>query len=377
VKYIPLEKTIRTICWLACPVILAGCGGAPCPPELPPRLRGVTIEAESATVEQINRIADWGANFVFFNFSPPRKGEVLPPTGDNPLRPYEKTLAALRQVLPTLRERGLKAAVGLSPWGRRLDYLWKDVDAGEATRGHMPKFWEAFAREFKDEPSIVAYEILGEPNYPDGQDALWYADMLPRNIKAIRSVNPSIWLIVEPGPYGLPGGFKKMPLVEDPYVIYSFHPYCPHGYLHQGIFEQKTKDGSTAYAKGQEYPGMLQMFDGNPRILWDKQQLKEFMQPAVEFAQKHHVRMLAGEFGVVRWAPGREKWMADMIDSLEELGFDWSCYSLNGWNGWNFTFGPDAKPSLEAYGGEETGVLKEVRRGWSLNRAEPKGEGKP
>ena len=335
------------------------------PKALPERIRGITLKLSYATPEVVNRAADYGVNFILFNMSA-GKAVKPAPTAEDPFIPYQKQIDLLRDdLLPVCKKRGLKVALLFVPWGRNQDYFWQSEKAGHYY-DHWVKFWEVFAEEFKDDQTLVAYDLMGEPNYKKEQGNVWQDILLPKGVEAVRKSDPRVWLIVEPGPWGMPSGFKTLKPVDDPYVMYGFHPYAPHGYLHQGVGPHKD---TAAYARGQRYPGKLQMFPGSPRVMWNKAKLKQYMASAHQFALKHKVRMLAGEWGVVRWAPGGGQWTADMISIFEEWNFDWCSFSLNGWNGWNPTFGPDDRGSLEAYGGhEDRPVLKAWKAGWALNQ---------
>jgi endoglucanase len=275
-------------------------------------------------------------------------------------------LKALENVLPVCRKNNLKVRIGIVPWGRNQDFAW-EVEAGNVDFStHLYQFWDAFARKYKDERTIVIYEIMLEPN--GKMMGAWQDKMLPECVRIIRKVNPWIWLGVMPGPWGMPTGFSSFKPIQDPYVVYCFHPYAPHSYLHQGVFKQ-DKETQDARAKGQEYPGMLKMFPGSPPSMWGREQLAGYVKPALDFSRKYNARMFADEFGVVRWAPGREKWTEDMISVLEGNGFDWCCFGLAGWNGWNPTFGPDDEgASDKPYGGKETPVLKVWKKYWALNK---------
>jgi hypothetical protein len=113
---------------------------------------------------------------------------------------------------------------------------------------------------------------------------------------------------------------------------------------------------------------MLKMFDGSKLKLWNKQALYEYMKPAFDFQKKYNVKMFAGEFSAVRWAPGREQWVKDMCALLEEYKVDWTYHSYTGWNGWNPTFPPEAKGSNEPDGGVETPQLKVLKKYWAKNK---------
>ena len=338
------------------------------PISLPKQLRGFNTNSRYVDGELVKRLHKWGANVIRINIHTDL-GHTVPATlsVENALIPYVKGLANIDNALEQCKKLGVK--VILSPSnivGRKIDVFWKK-DSGQNYRNHLAELWIALDQRYHDHPAIVGYDVLNEPNYKKGQSDSWHKDMLPKAIAAIRSVNKRIWLIVEPGPWGLPGGFVNQPVIDDPYVIYSFHHYAPHNYTHQGVGKKR------AYNRGKlTYPGKLQMFDSEPIIDWDRQQLEDSMQTAIDFAQKNKVRMLVGEFGLARWAPGRGQWVADSIAIFEKHGFDWVSHSPCGWTGWNPTFPDgDAKDQMlmgaDSDGGAVTPQLKALLKGLQRN----------
>jgi hypothetical protein len=109
------------------------------------------------------------------------------------------------------------------------------------------------------------------------------------------------------------------------------------------------------------------MFPGSETEYWDKEKLREKLKYVIEFQQKTKCRIMIGEFGVVRWAPGREKWMKDVLELFEEYGWDWAFHSLNSWNGWNPTFGPNDPETGEADGYLDTETFQWLKAGWARN----------
>ena len=339
------------------------------PKELPERLRGANGRIDALDEAVIRRMAQWKCNAVRTQFSPDerhRRGDSGPPPGPaptaaDPLLPYRENVEHLERILPLLRRHGLRIIVGLNMYGRHVEDFW-EPEKGRKWRDHLPEFWAAFAERFRGEPAILGYDIFNEPNYQPGQEGSWYEDMLPRAMRAIRAVDRDVWLVVEPGPWGLPAGFEDMEPVDDPRVIYSFHHYAPHNYTHQGVHAHR------AHTRGKlTYPGQLRMFDSSPKKHWDKEPLRESMWPAIEFMNRHDARMLVGEFSVIRWAPGRAQWLRDSIEVFEEEGMDWLFHSVAGWNGWNPTFGPDDPSAQNNYGGKTTDRLEVLLEGWALN----------
>jgi endoglucanase len=327
-------------------------------PPLPSRLRGVNIPIHGALPNVARAVAAWGGNSIRVLINVDKgydRNKSAIPAGQA-LVPYTQGIALLHAFLPVCHELGLKVIV--APW-----YIpgWTKNGVQASARINLTEFWKAFAQEFKGDSTIVAYDVFNEPSFPPEQDASWYKQMLPDAVATIRAINPNIWLVVEPDPWGLPIGLPHLVPLNDPHVIYSFHQYGPHEYVDQGVKNLATKGQLT-------YPGMLQDFRTDPVKMWDRAALMHYMQPAIDFTNKYHVRMLVGEFGVTRWAPGREKWVADGISIFEQQGWDWMFHSVAGWNGWNPTFAPEAPAAqTEEEGGVMTPELQLLIKSWALN----------
>ncbi len=357
--------------------------GPAAPPVLPARMRGVAILAYGFTPESARRMAADHINCVRLQIDARPLGHPVAPTAADPLLPYRQDLAFLHQTLPLCAKLGLHVIVTPGNlYGRKLDVFWKQADDARRFRAYLPQFWTAFAREFKNYPALVAYDVFNEPNYPPGGQGIWYDDMLPNAIAAIRKINPTIWLVVEPGPWAFPEGFQTMPLVHDPYVIYSFHWYYPHGYTHQYLRSQNLAQ----IPRDRVYPGVLRMFYDNPihkPEYWNKQTMQRYLQPVVDFQRQHHVRILVGEFGVIRWAPGAAQWLADSMSLFEQHGWDWcvigyptpwAANSPDGsrtWTGWNLSY-PAADPRIIGpyLSGKTSDRMQVLQQGWRANSAQ-------
>lgn len=367
-------------------LLIAGCA-RPATPEmngirpLPTRMRGAAILAYAFRPEVVRAMAADGINTVRLQIDArPLGAPPEPPPGD-PLLPYRDDLAWLHASLPVCAELGL--AVIVSPGnvpGRKLDVLWKEADDNRRFRDHLPAFWDAFAREFARYPAIVAYDVFNEPNYQPGGEGLWYRDMLPRSVAAIRAINREVWLVVEPGPWAFPEGFADLPVLDDPRVVYSLHHYYPHGYTHQHLRSREV----AAVPRDRVYPGALRMFYDHEKHRpehWDRTTMRRYLEPVVAFQRRTGARILVGEFGTIRWAPGAARWLEDSVSLFEELGWDWlaigypapdSQASPTGervWTGWNLGYAAD-DPRVDGpyLGGTGSDRLEMLRRGWSLNR---------
>lgn len=343
------------------------------PYALPPRLRGYSIHPQELTAELVRALAGWGGNYLHIGIKPDKN--AAPPTDDNPLAPYEANLAKIESLLPLCDELGLTVSMALNPYGRKLDVFWQHEEEGAYRRDHVVDFWRALSKRWADESRIQIYDLLGEPNYKSGQGELWYGDLFPKALAALRENKPDVWVMIEPGPWGMPNGFDEMPVIDDPRIVYCWHHFAPHGYTHQGHGKYSGPEFD-----GKPYPGPLHVFGpDSPVEVWDKARLREYMRPAIEFKRRHDVRMIVSGMGVFRRAPGRERWLSDSLEIFEEEGFDWAYFSAAAW--FTPTLEPgDPVPAGAPRGGpilpgKRTKMLDILRRYYARNAAEAAGGG--
>ena len=355
-------------------------GAAPQPiagtPALPPRMRGLNLELAPGSLSPsiARELAEWGVNTVRINFGTDAASGTATdrvarrPTRAEPLAPYRNNVAMLKRFTAECSRLGVGVMLAASGVHGR-DLVKLDDFTGGSFRTHirpsLMQFWTAMAEELRDDPAIFAYDVFNEPNYTlrrERDGAIWYDQIMPEAIRRIRAINPHIWIAVMPWPWGFPGRYGSMPLLDDPAILYTFHDYAPHNFTHQGV---------GTIARGAVYPGILREYDSEMPRFWDKGALARSMQPALDFARRHDVRMMASEFGVVRWANGRDQWIADMVSILEDNGIDWLFHTYNTWNGWNPSFAADAEqvgtyPTL--FGGVSSPGHRTLLRHWRLNQ---------
>lgn len=288
-----------------------------------------------------------------------KKGDTLPPIPPcNPMAPYSKHLQGLEMALNLAEEYDIYVIVTAGNIaGRKIDVMYHEGD-GRGYYRELTKLWQYVAQKFGRNKKLLGYDLLNEPVEKRGQRN-WRRVILPKLIEAIRKVDKNTYLIIEPAPWGSYKAFRNFKPVEYRKVVYSFHFYTPHNYTHQGIGKRP---------RGLKYPGYLRHFNTSPIRYWDRKQLEKQLDDAIEFQNKYKVRMLVGEFGVVRWAPGGVQWLEDAISIFEKYGWDWCYHSYGGWNGFNPTFNATDPQSNEINGGEETRRLQILKRAWMKNR---------
>lgn len=298
-----------------------------------PALRGAMAHPEMKREDLRVFAEEWGGNLIRWQLLHlPKKGsekdyEVYD-------RWLDKALLKLDDVLRWSKEFGVKVVVDLhSPPGGKVGGGWVATGSGDfwstpASQEHFLKTWRRIAERYKDEHDVIwGFDLLNEPDdrtvTEAGDD---WQTLAGKAARVIRAVDPRRTLIVEPATWGSSDGFIGFEPLDVPNVVYSFHMYSPFHYTHQGV------DGPVPAIA---YPGEV---DGQR---WDKAALEKSMEAAVAFAKKHRVHLYVGEFSVLRWAPGADEYLRDVIDIFEKHGWDWSYHAYREWHGWNLELGTD------------------------------------
>jgi len=218
--------------------------------------------------------------------------------------------------------------------GVRDGRLWKEEKYHEQTS----RFWRDLAVRLKYHRAIVGYNIQNEP-HPEvffGKHSFWKNDLTDwyetikgtpadlnlfysKVIKAIRETDKETPIIVESGLYATPWAFEYLEKINDPNIIYSFHMYEPYNFTTQKINNNRF-----------QYPGQIPNEDLGTDFDMNKNSLKEFLNPVVDWAKKNNIpanRIWVGEFGCSRKVKGVEKYLSDLIEIFNENGWHWSFYS--------------------------------------------------
>ncbi|HUW26074.1 MAG TPA: cellulase family glycosylhydrolase [Gallionella sp.] len=171
---------------------------------------------------------------------------------------------------------------------------------------------------------LAAYDILDEPVMLVGGVAVsppGWPSFQEQIVKRIRAHDSLRWVVVKPGPWGQASGYKQFSPLPFPWLVYSIHVYTPHSFTHQGI---------QSYKFDMTYPGEI---SGK---YWDAVALEKELMPAIEFQKRNNVPVWVGEFSALRWAPGGEQYLKDLVGIFNRNGWGWSYFSFaTSWNGWN------------------------------------------
>jgi cysteinyl-tRNA synthetase len=241
------------------------------------------------------------------------------------------------------------------------DTVWQDQAAQDAW-GAM---WRYTAERYRDNPIVVGYDLMVEPNSNEVIYDLWdpeafheqYGGTLadwnqfhPRITAAIREVDTETPILVGGMGYSAVDWLPYVEPSDDPRTVYTVHQYAPFDYTHQEPGFLGNFDFS--------YPGEMDLdWDGEEDV-FDQDWMENLLTTADDFAVEHNVPVAVNEFGVVRWVPGAAAFMRDQMDLLEERGMNYALWEWQtSWEpfaeevtAFNFRYGsdPDSRREVES-----------------------------
>jgi hypothetical protein len=299
-----------------------------------PRLRGAMIgpRVDADDLRELGR--DWGANHIRWQIL--WDSFVRSPADTADPEAYdawlETELQRLERLLPVCQEVGIHVLLDLHtpPGGRIPESRICRIFQEARFQQQFLDVWDRIVKRVGNHPAVWGYDLVNEPlegSIPEG--LLNWQSLALEAAKRIRRLGPRKAIIVEPAPWGSPDSldhFEPLPGIEG--VVYSVHMYAPSQFTHQGIYDNP---------EGVTYPGTIQ---GRH---WDSNQIREALQPAIRFQQDFQVPIYIGEFSAIRWAPGTSAhdYLRDLIDVMEEQGWDWAYHAFREWDGWSVEHGPD------------------------------------
>jgi endoglucanase len=183
--------------------------------------------------------------------------------------------------------------------------------------GHKDRFltiWQQVAEHYKNFPSNVLFELLNEPN-GELNAALWnqYAGEV---LTIVRESNPARDVIIGPASWNEHDWISTLDLPADDHVIATFHYYLPFEFTHQGA---EWVDGSN--------PWLNTTWDATES---EKAKIARHFDLVDEWAQRHDIRILLGEFGAYSRADmnSRVRWTDYVRREAERHGFAWAYWEF-------------------------------------------------
>jgi len=346
------------------------------------------------TQEDLDRLAALGANYV--NISHPGLFTEEPPYVLDP-----DAEANLDRLLKMAADAGLYAVISFRTGPGRSEFtffwdevgdwfdasylndtVWQDPEAQQA----WAEMWRYTAQRYRDNPIVVGYDLMVEPNANEvGSDALhdrlevwdpeeFYAEyggtlydwnrLYPEIVAAVREVDPETPILVGGMGYSAVEWLPYLEPVDDPYVVYTVHQYEPYVYTHQ-----EPPDLTRAY------PGDFDAdWDGEPERV-DRAWLEDLLATVDGFREEHGVPVAVNEFGLMRWEPGADVFLADQMDLFEGRGLNYALWLWEtSWkpyaeevNAFNFRLGPDPDNTTEV----PSDLMDVITAYWSRNTLRP------
>ena len=290
------------------------------------RMRGVMGRGVCRNTEQdIEDLKNYGANLIRLQMngfaSRKRKRAVTLADWNEWL---ECNLVHAEQVLGWLEKRDMQMVLDLhnpplGGYGRSGDVFYVQEYADRFVEA-----WREIAKRFKGRKGIYGYDLMNEPSQscralPDCD----YWNLQRRAAEAIRAVDPDVTIIFAANEASGPQAFAYLAALEMDNVIYQVHMYKPGGFTHQGA------NGAPRPAPGTERPYP------DPARGVDKEKLRTWLKPVVEFQRRHNARIYVGEFSACIYAPGAGQYLRDCISLFEEYGWDWTYHSFREALWWN------------------------------------------
>ena len=286
--------------------------------------------------------------------------------------PYELDPAAqknLDSVIKKVEKAGLYAVLAFRSGPGRNENTITDRD-GELlesiwTNEREQRAWAEMvayaAQRYKDNPTIVGIDPMVEPNdyarHGYLEPEVFYArfggtvedfnGLAQRVTTAVREVDQTTPLLLEPDGFGRPSWLPYLKVTGDPLTVYTVHDYAPFEYTHQ--------ENPLA-----TYPGYFAADDSDEPHVIDKAYLSKGLEPVREFAKRHHVPVAVTEWGAHRIAVNAGGYTLDRIALHDEIG-NWAVWT---WQpaGFDDPFSThDPSPSNLA-----------LRNGWLANCSRPR-----
>lgn len=233
------------------------------------------------------------------------------------------------------------------------------------------KFWTALATRLrKFDPELMIFEIINEPVF-DKREEEWNS-LNARLAAAIRQSAPHHTIMTTGPNWGGIDGLKKLRLLPDKNVIYSFHCYDPFPFTHQGATwsseEVKPLRGVPYPSSPEAVADLLSALADKPRSRgmvenygrqrWNKDRLAARFKEGIEWGARNRVPLYCGEFGVIPKFPKpehRANWFRDFGAVLAENKIGWAVW------GWDEGFGlsrrtVDGKPVVDTEVAEALGL---------------------
>jgi hypothetical protein len=289
------------------------------------RCRGIGLNMTAISEADFKRLGSWGVNHGRWNFED--WNDLSNQTPAQYLTWISAQCDTLEARLPALAEQGITINLTIlhPPCGMTItngNSVMNMFKVAELQTAFVDG-WKIIAERFKNDSTIVYYDLLNEPHEGNpGPGCKNWRNLAIETASAIRAIDDTKKFIFELPDVNF-GGYQPLP--GDDWT-YSIHVYTPHVLTHQGVLANAPV--------GVSYPGTIteDIYDWpDAPDYWDKATLRRYLSEVVgviDFAKDNSVEIYVGEFGCARWAPNHSayNYISDCLELFEEEGWHWAYF---------------------------------------------------
>jgi hypothetical protein len=357
-------------------------------PELDgPEFMGAGYVGPPYTQEDLNRLADFGANLVVI--SHPGLFSVYPPYNLD-----VEIQSNLDDLLLMIAEADMFAVIayrtgpGRSAFTFHLDevgdwfdksYLDDSVWEKEAAQEAWVIMWQHTAERYRSNPAVAGYHLMVEPNADEVFFQIYEPDefydkyanssydwnrLYPRILAGIRKVDKETPVLVGGMGYSSLEWLPYLIPTDDTRTVYVVHQYAPVRYTHQTARLKIT------------YPGVYNLDWDRDKDNFNGEWIDALFIEIDEFIEKYHVPVAIAEFGLMRWEPGAARFMNDQMALLEDRKLNHALWvwdpSYRPWteevDAFNFRHGPEKRNHKDV---DRSDLITVIRKYWGRNTIRP------
>jgi aryl-phospho-beta-D-glucosidase BglC (GH1 family) len=224
------------------------------------------------------------------------------------------------------------------------------------------RFWTDLAAHLKHfDPELTMFEIINEPVFAGHEDE--WNPLNARLAAAIRKSAPDHTIMTSGPNWGGIDGLRKLKLLDDRNIVYSFHCYDPFAFTHQGAtwagpdvkplrgvpYPSSPEAVAPLLPDLEKYPSSKNMLEKYGQQMWNKDKLAARFKEGIDWGARNKVPLYCGEFGVFppyAKPEHRANWFRDFGQVLAENKIGWAVW------GWDEGFGlnrhyADGKPEID------------------------------
>lgn len=242
----------------------------------------------------------------------------------------------LHNAIKWAKTNGINVLIDLHEiFGYSFDPLKKDIDREKffydaALQKRFQNLWRCIAKEFGNDPSHVAFELLNEVVVSSVYEA--WNNVVSAVIPVIREYAPYTWIVVGGVRYN---NVNSVPLLDKPVddrVVYNFHCYEPLIFTHQQAYwvDNMPDDLVVNYPDSIEnYQKLSEHLSSDlVKTIYDndingigKEYFECMFKKAVDAAEKNNVPLYCGEYGVIDRAKAEDtmRWISDIHSVFQKF----------------------------------------------------------